>query len=71
MSQNYECVTNFAHAFVGATNNRNLCNCSVIHEFVFNFSGVRVEATHDEHVFEAIGDGDVAMLIHDPDISCM
>ena len=43
----------------------------MVHEFVFNFCRIRIEAADDEHVFESIGDRDVSMIIHHTDVAGM
>ena len=71
MAQYNECMSHFAHAFVGLSDNGNLSNRRMIHEFVFNFCRIRIEAADDEHVFESIGDCNVAPLVHDANVAGM
>ena len=71
MAQYNEGMSHFAHAFVGLADNGNLSNCRMVHEFVFNFCRIRIEAADDEHVFESIGDCNVAPLVHDADVTSM
>ena len=71
MAQYNEGMSHFAHAFVGLADNGNLSNRRMIHEFVFNFCRIRIEAADDEHVFESIGDCNVAPLVHDANVAGM
>ncbi len=62
-------AAHLAHPLVGHADDGHLGDGLVAAQHGLDLGRVGVEAAHDEHVLDAVGDGDVAGRVHDADVA--
>ena len=68
-TQHHAGAANLAHARVGQADHRHLGNRRMVGEQALDLGRVAIEAAHDEHVLEAVGDAQVTALVEHTDIA--
>src|SRR5207248_393288 len=68
-SRHDEGDADFAQPLVRGADHRGLPNLGMLEEGILDLGRIGVEAAHDEHVPLAVGDAEVAALVHDADVA--
>ena len=71
VAQDHPCQEFFAVRGIGHTHHLNIANCGVRVEELFDLTRVNVFATANDHVLNAAGDIQVAVLVHDRQVARM
>ncbi|MCY1451869.1 hypothetical protein D9M71_687580 [compost metagenome] len=69
LAQHHAGTTDLAHARIGNADHRHLGDGRVRQQCGFDLCRVAVEAADDEHVLEAVGNGQVALRVQAPDVT--